>query len=160
MNHGELLLGETVRSVDERFRISLPSKLVERLTGDDGACVLAKERRGCLSLWSPEAWQETHDAGLRVVRERFAAGRMQDRLIELQTLGRLLSTRHSNVRLAGRSRLVIPEGFRDFLQVEAGGEVVVVGAAVSVEIWRPDAWRRYLERRMPRFRKLFDALAG
>ena len=32
----------------------------------------------------------------------------------VQMLGRLLSTRHRNVRLAGRGRLVIPEGFRIF----------------------------------------------
>jgi MraZ protein len=71
----------------------------------------------------------------------------------------LLSTRHKAVQIAGRGRLLIPEGFREFLQVEAGGDVVVVGAAVCVEIWQPAAWLSYLSRRMPRFRRLFGKLS-
>jgi MraZ protein len=62
--------------------------------------------------------------------------------------------------LAGRGRLLIPEGFREFLAVESGGEVVVVGAAVCIEIWSPPAWLKYLEERMPKFRRLFEQLSG
>ena len=75
-------------------------------------------------------------------------------------LGRLLSTRHKSVPIAGRGRLLIPEGFRQFLGVEPGGEVLVIGAAVCVEVWRPDAWVGYLDENIPEFRRLFDELAG
>ena len=44
--------------------------------------------------------------------------------------------------------------------VQPGGEVLVVGAAVCVEIWRPDAWVEYLNQQMPEFRKLLDGLSG
>ena len=77
-------------------------------------------------------------------------------------LGRLLSTRHKEVELKGRGRLVLPEGFRKFLGVERDppdNEVFVVGAAVCIEIWRPAAWQRFLERRMPRFHRLLDELS-
>ena len=63
------------------------------------------------------------------------------------------------MKLAGRGRLVIPESFCEFLRIEPGEQVMVVGAAVAVEIWRPQSWVRYLNRRMPRFRKLLDQLA-
>ncbi len=56
---------------------------------------------------------------------------------QVQMLGRLLSSRHRTVELAGRGRLLVPEGFREFLKVEAGGDVMVVGAGVCVEIWNP-----------------------
>jgi MraZ protein len=65
------------------------------------------------------------------------------------------------VELRGRGRLLVPEGFRKFLGVERDppdNEVLVVGAAVCVEIWKPAAWLAYLERRMPRFRRLFHRL--
>jgi MraZ protein len=88
------------------------------------------------------------------------AGRLQDKLAEVQLLGRLLSTRHKSVQLAGRGRLLIPEGFREFLGVEPNGEVLIVGAAVSIEIWQPAVWVKYLETRMPKFRKLLDRLSG
>ena len=88
------------------------------------------------------------------------AGRLGGRLEDVQTLGRLLSTRHARVRLAGRGRLSLPEGFREFLGVEPGGELLVVGAALCVELWRPDAWFAYIDQRMPEFRTLFDNLSG
>jgi MraZ protein len=64
------------------------------------------------------------------------------------------------VQLHHRSRLLIPEGFREFLGVEPNGDVLVVGAAVCIEIWHPPAWLKYLERRMPKFRRLFDRLSS
>jgi len=78
----------------------------------------------------------------------------------MSLLGRLLSTRHRTVQLAGRGRLLVPEGFREFLGVEAGGDVLVVGAAVCVEIWKPQVWHSYLESRMPEFQHLLDQLSG
>jgi MraZ protein len=84
---------------------------------------------------------------------------LEGKLGQVQLLGRLLSTRHKNVSLAGRGRLLIPEGFREFLRVEAGGDVQIVGAAVCVEIWNPKAWVDYLDGRMPKFRRLFDRLS-
>ena len=78
----------------------------------------------------------------------------------MQDVGRLLSTRHKVVTLAGRDRLVVPEGFRDFLGVEAGGEVLVVGAAVCVELWQPAAWHACVSNEMPDFRRRIDELTA
>ena len=97
---------------------------------------------------------------MALVRGKFRAGKLEGRIDELQLLGRLLSTRQRRVKIAGRGRLLIPDGFREFLGVEQGGEVLIVGAAVCAEIWRPDAWIAYLEKRIPRFRRLFDSLTG
>ena len=44
--------------------------------------------------------------------------------------------------------------------VEPGGEVLVVGAALCVELWRPDRWFPYVEEQMPGFRRLFDNLSS
>jgi MraZ protein len=152
----ELILGEHLRTLDERFRVTLPESLVSGL--GKGPLVLAKERPGCLSLWSAAVWQQSLDRGTDLVRAKIDAGRLQGKLHQVQALGRLLSTRHARVDPDAKSRLLIPEGFREFLQVEAGGEVLLVGAAVCVELWNPQTWRTYLERAMPRFRKLFDRL--
>ena len=55
---------------------------------------------------------------------------------------------------------MLPREFREFLGVETGGQVCVVGAAVCVEIWRPSAWVAYVEENIPKFRQLFEELAG
>ena len=44
--------------------------------------------------------------------------------------------------------------------VEPGGELFVVGAAVCVELWKPNAWFKYIEEQMPEFRRLFDSLSS
>lgn len=156
--NAELLVGEFQRSLDDRFRVGIPAELAEPLNLQDGQAILAKERPGCLSLWNAGLWRQKMDAGMSVLRGKIQAGRLEGRVNEVQQLGRLLSTRHRDARLSERGRLLIPEGFREFLGVEAGEEATVIGAAVCVEIWRPAAWLEYLNRRMSRFRKLFDGL--
>lgn len=156
----DFLLGEFPRALDERYRLSIPAELADPLTVEGPECSLAKERPGCLSLWSAARWQAKHDASVELVKSKMRAGRLEGRLDEVQRLGRLLSTRHRNLQLGGRGRLVIPEGFREFLGVEPGGEVLIVGAAVCVELWHPQRWFAYLEEQMPEFRTLFDNLAS
>jgi len=155
----EFLLGEFQRTIDDRFRLSIPNELGDALTAESPDCILAKERPGCLSLWSAPVWQAKLDEVVELVKQKMRAGKLQERLSQVQLFGRLLSTRHRPVQLAGRGRLVIPEGFREFLGVEAGNDVQIIGAAVCVEIWNPAAWLKYLEGRMPRFRRLFDQLS-
>lgn len=156
----EFLQGEFTRTLDERFRLSIPQELADPLAARGGECILVKERAGCLSLWPAAAWQQQMKASVELLRAKMRAGKLDGRLAEVQSLGRLLSTRHKEVQLAGRGRLLIPEGFREFLQVPAAGEVMIVGAAVCLEIWNPAAWRAYLENQLPAFQNLFDQLAS
>lgn len=155
----EFIQGEFLRSLDDRFRLSLPPEILT-LLGENESYILAKERPGCLSLWNTALWQSRLDAGMELLRTKMRAGKLEGRIGQVQMLGRLLSSRHKSVELAGRGRLLVPEGFREFLKVEAGGEVAVVGAGVCVELWNPRAWLEYLETRMPKFRRLFDRLSS
>jgi MraZ protein len=156
----DLLLGEFPRTLDERYRLSIPAELLAPLTALGPNFILAKERPGCLSLWPAAIWQQRLQAGIELVQSKIRGGRLEGRLDEVQTLGRLLSTRHRELPLAARGRLLVPEGFREFLQVEAGGDVMIVGAAVCLEIWKPSAWQAFLEAQMPQFRHLFDQLSA
>jgi len=118
-----------------------------------GLCIL----RGCMPtkamLASAHAMHEaTHMDPLGI--------RLEGRVEQVQMLGRLLSTRHKEVELTGRGRVLLPEGFRQFLTAKPGDEVFVVGAAVCIEIWRPESWVEYLNQQMPEFRQLLDNLSG
>jgi MraZ protein len=159
-NSNQLILGEATRTIDTRFRLSLPPEMAHQLAAGKGNCILAKERPGCLSLWNAATWQTRLDEGVQLVVSKILARRLDTKLGDVQRLGRLLSTRHRPVQLAGRGRLVIPDGFREFLGVEPGGTVMVVGAAVCVEIWQPEKWQTYVGDQMPDFRQLLDSLAG
>ncbi|MEM7810226.1 MAG: division/cell wall cluster transcriptional repressor MraZ [Planctomycetota bacterium] len=155
-----LIAGELKRSLDERYRLTLPGDWAAAVTDADGGSVLNKERVGCLSLWPAADWRVQTEASTEVVRQKIRAGKLAGRWDEVQRLGRLLSTRSRDVTFANRSRLLIPEGFREFLGVPGGGDVIVVGAAVCVEIWNPEAWLDQLRVDMPEFGTLFRELSG
>lgn len=155
-----LCLGEWSRSLDERYRLSLPTELVSAIADEASECVLAKERPGCVSLWNPAEWQASMADGVSLVANKVQSGRLSGKLPQLQMLGRLLSTRHRTVPIAGRGRIAIPESFREFLEVEPGGNLMIVGAAVCVEVWHPKRWSEHIGEYMPEFRELFDQLAG
>lgn len=156
----DLLIGEFVRTLDERFRLAVPPELLDPLLADGSRLVLAKERAGCLSLWSAATWKPRLDAAVDVIRSKMQAGLLTQRVGQLQDLGRLLSTRQKTISLAGRGRLVLPEGFREFLGVEPGGNLMVVGAAVCVELWQPAAWTAFVTAEMPGFRQRIDDLTA
>ncbi|HUG91855.1 MAG TPA: division/cell wall cluster transcriptional repressor MraZ [Planctomycetaceae bacterium] len=151
--------GEYKRALDDRFRLTLPAELAEAVTDAAGETIVAKERAGCLSLWRCDVWKERLDDGVDLLRQKIRTGRMEQRWGDVQRLGRLLSTRHRTVKLANRARLLIPEGYREFLDVPGGGDVMLVGAAICVEIWNPQAWLDVLRQDMPEFGPLFRQLS-
>lgn len=154
------ITGEQKRTIDERFRISLPTDMAEAVTDEAGETILAKERYGCLSLWRAQDWQRRLNDGVGLIKQKIQAGRMEQRWGEVQRLGRLLSTRSRTVKLSGRSRLLVPEGYREFLDVPPNQEVMVVGAVICVEIWNPQCWLEVLKQDMPEFGPLFQDLAN
>lgn len=156
----ELISGEVRRTLDERFRLSLPPEMAAAVSDDAGETIVAKERYGCLSLWRAAEWRQRLDDGVSLIREKIRTGRMEQRWDDVQRLGRLLSTRSAVVKLANRSRLLIPEGFREFLDVDKGQDVMIVGAAICVEVWNPHAWLEQLRQDMPGFNPLFKDLTG
>ena len=154
------ITGEAKRTIDDRFRVTLPPEMAELIADSDGNCILAKERAGCLSLWRAADWQKRIDDGLTLIKQKIHSGRMESRWSQVQRLGRLLSTRYRTAALANRSRLLIPEGFREFLDVPVNQEVMIVGAAICVEIWKPAAWLEQLRIDMPEFGPLFTDLSA
>jgi len=152
------ITGEFKRTLDDRFRVTLPVEMAAVVTDTDGLTILAKERAGCLSLWRAADWQQRIDDGVSLIEQKIATGRMEQKWEDVQRLGRLLSTRFRTVKLANRSRLLIPEGFREFLDVGANQEVMLIGAVICVEIWNPQAWLETLRQEMPEFGPLFKEL--
>ena len=110
----DLLLGEFSRTLDERYRIGLPSELVEPLVSQGQEMVLAKERAGCLSLWNAVIWKPRIDAAVDVLRSKLAAGVLAQRVDHVQGVGRLLSTRHRTISLAAAGAWLFPMGSESF----------------------------------------------
>ncbi len=155
----KLITGEIKRRLDDRFRVSLPLEMATAIIDEQGETILSKEQYGCLSLRKAVDWQNRLEQGVGLIEQKIQTGRMERRWGDVQRLGRLLSTRFRTVKLTNRSRLLIPDGYREFLDVEPNQEVMIVGAAVCIEIWNPVAWMEVLKQDMPEFGPLFQDLA-
>ena len=100
-----IILGEFSCKLDERFRLTIPQELAALLGGslpesEKSRCMLAKERAGCLSLWTAAAWEAKLNARIKLVEQKIQADTFgDDRIAQVQLLGRLLSTRHAAVEL-------------------------------------------------------------
>ena len=155
----QLIRGEFSRKLDNRFRLSLPSEFADLFQPESGDCVVVKERLGCVSLWEQKTWQANLDDRIDLIQARLKLGYLNQKMSELQIFGRLLSTRHRSIQIKDKDRLLLPEGFREFLGVEAGKEVMVVGALICIEIWHPQKWVQYVEKRISKFPKLLNKLS-
>lgn len=155
----EIILGEFARTLDARYRLVLPDEFVEPLKLRTSPCLLAKERPGCLSLWRTDIWQTKLGQEVDWVAQKIGAGKLDRRVAQVQLLGRLLSTRHRELKLDRQNRLMIPKEFRDFFGVEPNETLLVVGAGLCVEFWSPEAWSKYLASQMPKFQKLLNHLS-
>jgi MraZ protein len=155
----KLIMGEFNRTVDDRYRLSLPDEFKEVFKPESGKCVIVKERPGCLSLWEETVWQQHYNKRVELVRQRLNLGDLAGNTAELQRLGRLFSTRYRQILLADRARLLLPEGFREFLAVEPKQDVMVIGAFVCIEIWHPQKWIPHVEEEMPLFGTLLESLS-
>ena len=160
MANATLILGEAVRRIDDRYRLTLPPKMVEAIGAEQEVeCVLAKERYGAISLWKREAWQGRIEPGIAVVQQKVMGGWLPAQVAEVQQFARLLSTRSGEVMVSASGRVVIPEEFREFLGVKAPGDCVVVGAGVCIEIWNPECWHEYVKQEIETFGTLFEKLS-
>ena len=153
------ITGEFKRTLDERFRLTLTTEMAQAVTDETGETIVMKERFGCLSLWRAAEWQKRIDDGVALIKQKIHAGRMEQKWSDVQRLGRLLSTRFRTVKLANRARLLVPGGFREFLDVKPNEPVMLVGAVVCVEIWNSTAWLETLRQDMPEFGPLFTELS-
>lgn len=156
----QLITGEFRRVYDDRYRIALPPECIEPLVGESADCVIAKEREGCLSLWNAEIWKKKFEGGVELIRHKLQLDYLERDLMKVQRFSRLLSTRSRPVKLGQRGRLLVPEGFREFLAVEPNSEVLIVGAGVCLEIWNPPVWNAYLREDIGEFHALFKELAS
>lgn len=154
-----LLRGEFERIYDDRYRVQLPPEISDFLGGESAGCVLTKETDGCLSIWPAETWKQRFDVGVEILAQKLRMNAYQgEQYAKVQRLGRLLSTRSRPVQLGQRGRVLVPEGFREFLGVEPGNRVIVVGANVCAEIWKPEAWVQYVRGDIATFNSLFQEL--
>ncbi len=128
------LTGTFERTIDEKWRLAIPKPLKDGMSSSEvRELYLAPGNEGCLSVYSPEGFDEFAN---RVANA--SPGRAN-----VRSFLRLFYSRAERVVLDKQSRIRIPER----LVAHAGlqREVVILGVHDHVEIWDKAAWESFLD---------------
>lgn len=130
-----MFYGEYTYSLDEKGRVTLPSRLREAIPEaerKDGLFVCAGQG-DCLYLYTEQRW---HDLVATLPKPAFGAH-------EDVTFGRMFAATVSHCPPDRQWRLLIPDHLRDRVGIRS--EVVFVGVFDRIELWAADTWRSYRE---------------
>lgn len=119
-----MLIGEYRPSIDQKGRVSFPSKLREEL-GE--SFIITKGLDNCLSVYCMEEWN-------KLVEKVSALPAAKARNIQ-----RFIFASAANVEPDKQGRVLIPQTLRSHAGLGTG-EVVVVGLSNHAEIWNAEKW--------------------
>lgn len=123
-----MFLGEYEHSLDEKGRLTIPSRFREELTG---RLVVTRGLDHCLFLYPYSEWQ--------VLGDKLRELPMTQR--EARAFVRLLFSGASEQTLDRQGRLLLPANLREYAGIER--DVVILGLGNRVELWSKERWTAY-----------------
>ncbi len=140
-----LLTGEYRNTLDEKGRVSFPSRLRTELT--DNMLILTQGLDRCLWLFPPDEWKNL-SAKLMESASLFQA---QKRLV----LRRLIAPAQE-VEFDKTGRISIPQSLREYAGLSK--ECVILGINKYIELWDSAEYRTYLEETESSFREATEEM--
>lgn len=126
----ELLTGEYRNTLDEKGRVSLPSKLRTELSG---RLIVTQSFDRCLWLYTAEEWKKLSSK----IMESSSPFDSKNLLV----LRRFISPAQE-VEIDKVGRLSIPQSLRDYAGLKK--DCVILGVNKYVEIWDAEIYKNYL----------------
>jgi MraZ protein len=118
--------GEFRRSIDEKGRLIVPSRLRDELA--DGKVILTVWTEQCVSLWSGAGWERL-ESNLLAQRTNSTEAR--------RFVRRMASKSHTD-QVDKQGRITVPQHLREYAGIDK--EVVLAGSLDHAEIWSPEGW--------------------
>ncbi|MEL3907516.1 MAG: division/cell wall cluster transcriptional repressor MraZ [Treponemataceae bacterium] len=141
------MTGEYKNNIDEKGRVSFPSKLRGSL--EDNVVTITRGVDQCLWVFPQKVWDEF----LAKVMERASLFQAESRSV----LRRLVAPAQE-VEIDKQGRISIPQSLREHAGLEK--ECVILGISKYLEIWSIDNYERYLEESEAEFLKAAEALGN
>jgi len=123
-----MLIGEHIHTLDDKKRLSLPSKFRKELGKE---VVITHGLDHCLFIYSKSEWKQFSKR-----LSDLSMGQKDSRSFTRFILG---SAVESGVDKAGR--ILVPDFLKDFAKL--GAKVVLVGIGSRVELWSEKEWKIY-----------------
>lgn len=128
--------GKYEHSVDDKGRVSLPSKIRKNLAPEAmDSFVVTRGYESSLDLYPMDTWNQFEEQ----LRNQLNVHREEDRLYI-----RTLMMWAQEVVLDKQSRIMIPSELMEFADITSN--IVIVGALEKIELWSPEHFRQYHER--------------
>lgn len=119
-----MLMGEHHCAMDEKGRLSFPSRLRDEM-GD--SFIIAKWLDNCIGAFSREEW------------DRVAAQLLDKSESKTKLIKRYLYASACEVKPDKQGRILMPASLREYAGLDK--DVVVIGVGSRAEIWEAEAWR-------------------
>jgi MraZ protein len=116
-------------TLDAKNRLTIPARFRAALSN---GVVLAKSLDPCVSIWTPQGWEEFSEGAIKS-RDPFDPDARQ--------LGRYFHSSSFDSQLDAAGRIMIPAPLIKHADLEK--DVVVVGNYDSLEVWSSKGWDAY-----------------
>jgi MraZ protein len=135
-----MFIGEYTHTVDDKKRISLPSKFRKEL---GAKAVITKSPDSCLVIYPMKAWEKM--AG--------TLGELPMGHRDNRDFGRFMLSGAAELEIDSAGRILIPDFLRDFAGLKS--KVVFAGLWNKIEVWNEKEW----EEKRSVIEKQADAMA-
>ncbi len=138
-----MLIGEYTHNLDEKKRISLPSKFRKEL---GKTVVVTHGLDNCLFLYPMKEWSK--------IAEKIGGLSMGQ--ADTRGFNRFMLAGASEIDVDSAGRILVPDHLKSFAGLS--GKVVFAGVHSRVEIWNDSAWQAYKEKVMKQADQLAEKL--
>jgi MraZ protein len=128
-----MLIGEYKHTIDDKKRISLPSKFRKQV---GKKMIITRGLDKCLFVYPLVQWQE--------ISKKF--GDMGIGQASRRGLNRFMLAGATEVSVDSVGRILIPEYLKDFANIKT--KVVFAGVYNRIEIWDESSWNKYTSKVM------------
>jgi len=146
-----LLVGQCVRSVDEKQRVALPKRLREAMECEPGSHLyVAPGLDGSLAIYM--------EGGFNQLADRLAEAPPTDQ--DVRAFTRVFFSLAERVELDSQGRIRIPANLAQMAELGREKEVVLIGARDHLELWAKGRWDAYLAEKQPQYDRIAEAAFG
>ncbi|MDB5204125.1 MAG: division/cell wall cluster transcriptional repressor MraZ, partial [Patescibacteria group bacterium] len=126
-----MLIGEYTHTIDDKNRISLPSKFRKEV----GKKLIATYGlEGCLFLYPTTEWEKISDE----------MGKMDSLRADTRGFNRFMFGGAVELEVDSLGRVLIPEYLREFAKIKDKG--VFIGVHKRIEMWNDKKWAEYKQK--------------
>lgn len=123
-----MLIGEYTHSIDDKNRLSLPSKFRKEM---GKSVVLTPGLDGCLFVFTGKQWEK--------ISEKLSQGSFLKS--DSRSFNRFMYGGAVEAEVDAIGRILVPDFLKDRAKLKE--KVVIIGVQDRVEIWNEDSWMDY-----------------